>query len=149
MKKYGISAWYGLLLALCLFLSMSGNASAAMSDDAVKYLKGKWWCNTITGVTTPSGETVSGPMYYVTFEKKYATYHYMDAAGNYDVKEKFKIKVVRKRDRGYLIKLKEGEYKVSYQSVRTGDGDFLEYYDTWKESEFNEHYFGTASLERY
>ena len=128
----------------CLMLSVAavGATSRLVHADtgkaAVKFLKGKWYCASIHGELGKSN-------YYVKFTKKYAKYYDLNPNGKYKYSHKSKIISAKKSGNGYLIKLAG---KICYKTAKD-DKNILEYYETWKPSEFATHYSGSSSLSRW
>ena len=135
-----------MTLVLCLVMAFaavgaySQPVQAKAGSAAVKFLKGKWYSNSM-------GE--NGPTFYVKFTKKYAKYYtYSSDKGKYEYTGKSTIKSAKKSGDGYLIKLKNKNGKFCYKTVK-GDKNALEYYGTWKKSEFGDTYSGSSSLSRW
>ena len=135
-----------LVVALCLMMSLVAVAAysepvyADAGKGAVKFLKGKWYSNSMSE---------NGPSFYVKFTKKYAKYYTYDSKkGKYVYSSKSKIKSAKKSGKGYLIKLKNKNGKFCYKTVK-GDKNALEYYGTWKSSEYGSTYSGSSSLSRW
>ena len=135
-----------MALALCLVMSLvavgaySQPVYADAGSSAVKFLKGKWYSNSMSE---------NGPTFYVKFTKKYAKYYYYNSdTGKYEYESKSKIKSAKKSGSGYLIKLKNKNGKYCYKTAE-GDKNALECYGTWKSSEFGDTYSGSSSLSRW
>ena len=133
-----------LAIIFCLMVSVAavGATSQSVHADAgkaaVKFLKGKWYCASIHGELGKSN-------YYVKFTKKYAKYYDLNLnTGKYKYSVKSRIIAAKKTGNGYMIKLKG---KICYKTAED-DKNILEYYDTWKPSEFATHYYGSSSLFR-
>ena len=103
-------------------------------------LSATWQTNSIV----TEGEN-AGPEYYVKFhigEKAEAEY---GAYNNDEFTQEHSAKIVsaHKNDSGnYVINMASEEEKYSYLWC----GDYIEYYETWEESEFADMYRGGASL---
>ena len=103
-------------------------------------LSATWQTNSII----TEGET-AGPEYFVRFcvgenaEAGYGTYNNDEFAREHSAK----IVSAHKNDSGnYVINMASEEGKYSYLWC----GDYIEYYETWDESEFADMYRGGASL---
>ena len=134
-----------LVIALCLVMSLatvaaySAPAHADAGKGAVKFLKGKWYSNTMNE---------DKASFYVKFTKKYAKYYIYDRnEKKYVYSSKCRIKSAKKSGDGYLIKLKNKKGKFCYKTAK-GDKNTLEYYGTWKSSEFESTYSASSSLSK-
>lgn len=137
-----------LVIAFCLMMSVaavgatSRTVHANAGKAAAKFLKGKWYCNSIHG-------DFGKPNYYVKFTKKYEKSYFLNPnTGKYEYTGKSRIVSAKKSGTGYLIKLRDnGGYKFCYKTS-DDDKNLLEYYGTWKFSEFGSTYSGSSSLFR-
>ncbi len=119
--------------------SSATDSNGKASNAAVKFLKGKWY-------SASCGE--GGPNWYVVFTKKYAKrYMYDTKKKKYVYERKGIIKSTKKVASGYRIKIKDGKNKYTYQSAKD-DKNVLDFYGTWKTSEFSSTYSGSSSLAR-
>ncbi len=142
MKKLLKSFWAAMLCLVISVAAVSAYSQPVYADagkGAVQFLKGKWYSNSM----------MERPVFYVKFTKKYAKYYTYDSdKRKYVYSSKSTIKSAKKSGDGYLIKLKNKKGKFCYKTAK-GDKNALEFYGSWKSSEFGSTYSGSSSLSRW
>lgn len=113
---------------------------AAAGKKAVKFLKGRWYSNSMMEEGKPT--------FYVKFTRKYAKYYYYQTKTNkYKYQGKCRIVSAKKSGKGYLIKLKNKSGKFCYQTDEK-DKKILNCFQTWESDKFWDYYSASSSLGR-